>query len=336
MKTHYQILNVSADAPKELIAESAKTLLLLLQPRQNASEAAQQDYLDVARAYKVLSDPLLRAAYDADLHSQPANNISSTPAPQPEPVTRSAQSKSTYAAQGNDEHNERMAGYGITPASLSKVRKGEASLAKTFWYYTVLLPNIVGFVVMGCIGFAVGFITSYFGTSPDVASAIMAVAMGLFTIVTFLYFLFFSLPGVWRSSKKPSTSPFWRFTTRLIVLIYAFVITMIILKAFLGSDIKPLESASHVEEAPASIFAGLEVTEPPTTSSADTHYNAIYAAHPDADNIVKSIEFNAWISSLKSEWRQQYELVLNEGTAEQVIAMLTSYKIARNYKAKSK
>lgn len=85
-------------------------------------------------------------------------------------------------------------------------------------------------------------------------------------------------------------------------------------------------SASHVEETPASIFADLKATEPPAISSTDTHYNAIYAAHPDADNIVKSSEFKAWISSLKSEWRQEYDRVLSEGSTEQVIAMLNFYK----------
>lgn len=334
MKTHYEVLKVGPNAPQELIAESAKALLLLLQPRQNASEAAQQEYLSVARAYKVLSDPLLRAAYDADLHSQPASNVS--PAPQPDPVARPAQSKPAYAAQDDGEPSERMAGYGIGLSSLNKVRKGEASLAKAFWFYTFLLPNIVGFIVMLCIGFAAGFTTAYFENNPDTANAIIAVATGLLTIVAFVYFLFFSLPGVWRSSRIVSVSPFWRFAARLIMLTYAFVIAMIILKAFLGNDTKPQASASHVEETPASIFADLEATEPPAISSADTHYNAIYAAHPDADNIVKSNEFKAWINSLKSEWRQEYERVLNEGTTDQVINMLNSYEASKRYTARSK
>ena len=140
MKTYYEVLKVDPNAPQELIAESARALLQLLQPRQNASETARQEYLDVARAYKVLSDPLLRAAYDADLHSQPASNAN--PAPQPEPVVRSAQGKPVYAAQDNDEPSEYMAGYGIGLSSLNRVRKGEASLAKAFWYYTLLIPIV--------------------------------------------------------------------------------------------------------------------------------------------------------------------------------------------------
>lgn len=59
------------------------------------------------------------------------------------------------------------------------------------------------------------------------------------------------------------------------------------------------------------------------------HYNAIYAAHPDADNIVKSSEFKAWISSLSDEWRREYDRVLSEGSTKQVISMLSSYKASR-------
>lgn len=56
------------------------------------------------------------------------------------------------------------------------------------------------------------------------------------------------------------------------------------------------------------------------------HYNAIYAAHPDADNIVKSSEFKAWRSSLNDEWRREYDRVLSEGSTKQVISMLNFYK----------
>lgn len=211
MKTHYQILKVSADSSQELIAESAKALLLILQPRQNASEAAQQEYLNVARAYKVLSDPLLRAAYDADLHSQPTSNVSSSPAPQPEPVARSAQSKPAYAAQDNGEF---MAGYGIGPASLRRVRKGEASLAKTFWYYTLLIPIAFWLVLL-------------FVVTPDISA-----------LVVCGYSLFYSLPAIWRSSRHSSVSTFWRRATKTVtfLLLVYFVLTALFSMVFTSAQ----------------------------------------------------------------------------------------------------
>lgn len=201
MKTHYEVLKVDPNAPQELIAESARALLQLLQPRQNASETARQEYLDVARAYKVLSDPLLRAAYDADLHSQPASNAN--PAPQPEPVVRSAQSKPAYAAQDNSEPSELMPGYGIGLSSLNRVRKGEASLAKTFWYYTLLIPIVFWLALL-------------FVVTPDISA-----------LVVCGYSLFYSLPAVWRSSRHSSISPFWRRTTKTVTLLLVvyFILT---------------------------------------------------------------------------------------------------------------
>lgn len=333
MKTHYEVLKVGPNAPQELIAESAKALLLLLQPRQNASERARQEYLDVARAYKVLSDPLLRAAYDADLHSQPASNAN--PAPQTEPVARPAQSKPAYAAQDDGEPSERMAGYGIGLSSLNKVRKGEASLAKTFWYYTLFIPNIVGFSFM----FFVGLTMALLGLSQTAIES----SFGFYTVAAYAFFFFFNLPAVWRSSKHPAVSPFWKGASRVFVLMPAVflvigILAAILIPAFQDSGGKKASStpASYAEETPASIFADLEVTESPAISSTEAHYNAIYAAHPDLDEIIESGELNIWISSLKSEWRQEYERVLKEGTTEQVVAMLNSYKTAKHYNSKSK
>lgn len=225
MKTHYQILKVSADSSQELIAESAKALLLILQPRQNASEAAQQEYLNVARAYKVLSDPLLRAAYDADLHSQPTSNVSSSPAPQPDPVACPAQSKPAYAAQDNGDHGELMAGYGVNPESLIRVKKGEASLAKTFWYYAVFLPNIIGFAVM----FVVIFIIASLGASQDFINIIAS----SFTLLACGYFLFYSLPGVWRSSRHHSVSSFGKYAARAFMLLPLISIVLGVLLSML-------------------------------------------------------------------------------------------------------
>ncbi len=427
----------------------------------------------MARAYKVLSDPLLRAAYDADLHSQPTCNVSSSPAPQPEPVARSAQSKPAYADQDNGEF---MAGYGIDPESLSRVKKGEASLAKAFWYYTVLLPVawfIVSLTVFSIFSPSQNFFNNITGSS-------MLAICG--------YSLFYSMPAIWRSSRHSSVSPFWRRTTKAvtILLLVCFILTAFLLgvyasaqrsvsknSSFTSGDVaqenridlasavldknqsstkeypvkttapwdefkpeaepikvKPAETPTaeelakaiaadadkeskagnskddsvvfmhafaqggdviiegklntvgDVDEQIAVSLKSIAVPELmsescsalrkegisgsglrfiyryfnrngvliyskiiderecytyeaarkiPTPSSAaknetDQHYAAIYAAHPDADNIVKGSEFKAWISSLKSDWRQEYERVLKEGTTEQVIAMLNSYK----------
>lgn len=78
----------------------------------------------------------------------------------------------------------------------------------------------------------------------------------------------------------------------------------------------------------------------PTSSAAknetDQHYAAIYAAHPDADKIMASGELVAWVNILEHERRQQYERVMKEGTASEVITLLNSYKASKRSVANSR
>lgn len=61
-------------------------------------------------------------------------------------------------------------------------------------------------------------------------------------------------------------------------------------------------------------------------SEADTHFKTIYAAHPDADSIGESAEIRNWIASKPSFARSGYEAVLTQGTADQVVEMLSLFK----------
>lgn len=61
----------------------------------------------------------------------------------------------------------------------------------------------------------------------------------------------------------------------------------------------------------------------------DGHYGAIYAKHPDANEIVQSVEFNTWVKSLPSFQRNAVAAVLDTeqgGTAEQVIEVFDTFK----------
>ena len=61
----------------------------------------------------------------------------------------------------------------------------------------------------------------------------------------------------------------------------------------------------------------------------DGHYGAIYAKHPDANEIVQSVEFNAWVKSLPSFQRNAVATVFDTeqgGTAEQVIEVFDTFK----------
>ena len=63
--------------------------------------------------------------------------------------------------------------------------------------------------------------------------------------------------------------------------------------------------------------------------AADGHYGAIYAKHPDANEIVQSAEFDSWIKSLPSFQRGAVAAVLDHekgGTAAEVIEVFDVFK----------
>ncbi len=61
----------------------------------------------------------------------------------------------------------------------------------------------------------------------------------------------------------------------------------------------------------------------------DGHYGAIYGKHPDANEIVQSAEFGAWMKSLPSFSREAVSSVLDPktgGTAAQVVEVFDTFK----------
>lgn len=63
-------------------------------------------------------------------------------------------------------------------------------------------------------------------------------------------------------------------------------------------------------------------------SAEQAHFTEIFTAHPDAESIVESKEFNDWMSAQPGITKSAYETVLNGGTASQVVELLGLYKSA--------
>ena len=61
-------------------------------------------------------------------------------------------------------------------------------------------------------------------------------------------------------------------------------------------------------------------------SAEQAHFNEIFTAHPDAESIVESKEFNAWLDNQPSITKDAYNTVLNKGSASQVVELLGLYK----------
>jgi len=63
-------------------------------------------------------------------------------------------------------------------------------------------------------------------------------------------------------------------------------------------------------------------------SAAESHYGAIYQAHPDADSIVESQELADWLESKPSFVKTAYMGVLTNGSASDVIDLFSDFKAA--------
>lgn len=58
----------------------------------------------------------------------------------------------------------------------------------------------------------------------------------------------------------------------------------------------------------------------------DDHYGAIYAKHPDADELAQSEQFAQWQQGLPAFMREGINKALSEGTTEQVIEVFDTFK----------
>ncbi len=74
-------------------------------------------------------------------------------------------------------------------------------------------------------------------------------------------------------------------------------------------------------------LAPLRAQEAKTATSA--HYDAIYAAHKDADEIVESAEFAAWRDNLPAFAKAGVEHALTKGSAQEVIEVFDEFRATK-------
>lgn len=63
-------------------------------------------------------------------------------------------------------------------------------------------------------------------------------------------------------------------------------------------------------------------------SATQSHYDVIYAAHKDADEIAESAEFAAWKSSLPAFARAGVEHAMTKGSAQEVVEVFDAFRAA--------
>lgn len=74
------------------------------------------------------------------------------------------------------------------------------------------------------------------------------------------------------------------------------------------------------------VIAPLQAKQAQTAE--ETHFATIEAVHPDVESVAQSAEFREWIDKQPSFVRDGYKAVISQGTAEQVIEALNTYKAA--------
>ena len=82
----------------------------------------------------------------------------------------------------------------------------------------------------------------------------------------------------------------------------------------------------QVEARLQSALAPYEKREAQT--AAEAHYNAIYTAHPDADSVAQSQELTEWINSQPTFVRGSMSAVMQQGSTDQVIELISAFKSA--------
>ena len=60
----------------------------------------------------------------------------------------------------------------------------------------------------------------------------------------------------------------------------------------------------------------------------EKHFTAIYTAHPDADSVIESTEWESWVEKQPSYYKNAINQVLNNGTSGEVIELLNNFKAA--------
>lgn len=97
----------------------------------------------------------------------------------------------------------------------------------------------------------------------------------------------------------------------------------------LAQGIQKLVDMRVQEQVSAALGKALApLKEQQETQAVNSHFSAIYKAHPDADSIAESKELADWINAQPSFARAGYQAVLQNGTTEQVIEFFDQFKQA--------
>lgn len=68
-----------------------------------------------------------------------------------------------------------------------------------------------------------------------------------------------------------------------------------------------------------------QANSPSRDQATEAHYQSIYKAHPDADAVANSAQFQHWLTMYPA-----YRTVMDKGSTQQIIEMFTAFKMQRH------
>jgi hypothetical protein len=86
------------------------------------------------------------------------------------------------------------------------------------------------------------------------------------------------------------------------------------------SPLEPVHTQEYTQEYTQ------EHTEPTEDELSEIHFQTIFNSHPDASTLVDSRDFSLWLQSLKPADNSNFNRILSEGNAQEVIYMLNEFK----------
>jgi|GEM_PF-4296242 len=364
MDTYYDTLQVSETASDELIEIAYQALLKQCHPKRyrEGREKALERMAEVVEAYGVLSCPKQRAGYDFSLRLQRLGERADKPPQFCEKTTQTANSSQLMSSERFESRPDDQGGrindfsqkapavvrsdgsVGTTSvatrgSAIGRLWRGEEGLGKTFWLY--------GVVVMLAVKFAAFVIAVAVADDRGDMPAMIRLANNIYGS----YFFFIAV-CIWRAAGKHRPLSAWAITARVLCFVPIYGVALAFIIPAFNNQSHPSTSRTARPMAHENYSASLQVapiTTPPQrvaspittptqqvaspitatpSSQEEVHFNKIYAAHPDASQISKSAAFHSWVNA--EPWRKR---IFEKGTADEVIAMLHSYKNDRNRQA---
>lgn len=162
-------------------------------------------------------------------------------------------------------------------------------------------------------------------------SSLLAIAAVLFS--PFVHIVFYFIPKDWFDQYERGL--FKKYFLSIAALCLLGVIVSIVIPSIIGQE-QAGEMASEVDtsqpwdwdiraENQEEVLA-LAAPDPNDDKAEKLHYEAIYQAHPDADKVMESPEFDAWLQGKPAGEQDDIARILKEGTSAEVIYVFSTFK----------